>query len=616
MRFFGDPCVVIFLPLTLGKGRSGDYIVTVPQIRILPDVLASQVAAGEVVERPASAVKELVENSLDAGAGEVLVEIRRGGAALVRVTDDGCGMSRDDALLSLERHATSKLVDAGGLQDIRTLGFRGEAVPSIASVSRFRLVSCEPGSVSGTEILIEGGVVKEVKEAGSAPGTMTEVRDLFFNVPARRKFLRAETTESAHIEHQLRLHALAAADVRFRFRKDEREVFDLPAGMSRLDRVRWMLGTNVGKELIPVPAVHGNGLSVEGFLLPPGHARKGRKHQCVFLNGRPVEDAAISRGLIEGFRGGLSDGLHPAAWLWIEMEPKLVDVNVHPAKREIRLHRPHELRDAIAEAVREGLKAENERRQPVIPKANPSVSATPVSTPVSAPVSKPAPPRSWPGVSSVQAPTLPLEIPPAQETPSFPSPSRFRRIGELLGRYAVLESEDGLVLLDPRAARERILYERWLAGTEGKAVETQSLLVPTLFEPGPREVELLLRHREIFSDAGFELEDFGGGTIQVTAVPVFLDSGDVGGFLTRVIDDLADGAGPSARFALDRLARVMSRRAALQESPRPEEAQALLEKLFRCELPYCAPDGRPTLTEFSLRELEKRFGGGGVRGSE
>ncbi|MEP4078703.1 DNA mismatch repair endonuclease MutL [Haloferula sp.] len=579
-----------------------------PSIRILPDVLASQVAAGEVVERPASAVKELVENSLDAGAGEVLVEIRRGGAALLRVTDDGCGMSRDDALLSLERHATSKLADAGGLQEIRTLGFRGEAVPSIASVSRFRLVSCEGGAVSGTEVLIEGGEVKEVKEAGSAPGTMTEVRDLFFNVPARRKFLRAETTESAHIEHQLRLHALAAADVRFRFRKDEREVFDLPAGMSRLDRVRWMLGTTVGKELVPVPTQHGNGLNVEGFLLPAGHARKGRKHQCVFLNGRPVEDAAISRGLIEGFRGGLSDGLHPAAWLWIEMEPNLVDVNVHPAKREIRLHRPHELREAIAEAVREGLKADEEKRQPVVPEAKRSAEKV-VSTP------RPETPRAWPGVATVEAPSLPLET-SAEEPISFPSPSRFRPIGELLGRYAVLESEDGLVLLDPRAARERILYERWLDGKEEEPLETQNLLVPALFEPGPREVELLLRHREIFAEAGFELEDFGSGTIQVTTAPVFLDSGDIGVFLTRVIDDLSEGSSPSARFALDRLARVMSRRAALQEDARPEEAQALLQRLFRCELPYCAPDGRPTLTEFSLRELEKRFNGAGGGSAE
>lgn len=577
-----------------------------PRIRVLPDVLASQVAAGEVVERPASAVKELVENSIDAGAGEVLVEIRRGGAALIRVTDDGGGMSREDALLSLERHATSKLADAKGLQEIRTLGFRGEAVPSIASVSRFRLLTCPRDEVAGTEVQVEGGEVREVKEAGCAPGTMTEVRDLFFNVPARRKFLRAESTESAHIEHQLRLHALAAPGVRFRFRKNEREVFDLPAGMSRLDRVRWMVGTSAGDEVISLPLKHGNGVSVEGFLLPATHARKGRKHQCVFLNGRPVEDAAISRGLTEGFRGGLQDGLHPMAWLWIEMEPALVDVNVHPAKREIRLHRPHDLREAIAEAVRAGLVAEQEKKAPAIPDPSlPEISPRREAS------------RNWP-TAVAQASVLPLEEPVATDAEvavarqaAFSSPSRFRMIGELLGRYAVLESEDGLVLLDPRAARERIHYERWLSSTEGSAIETQKLLVPTLFEPGPREAERLLRHREAFAEAGFELEDFGGGTLQVAAVPLFLDSGDIGGFLTRVSDDLAEGAGPSTRLAYERLARVLARRAALQEDPRPEEAQMLLERLFRCDLPYCAPDGRPTLTEYSLRELEKRFSGAG-----
>ncbi|MGE9269516.1 MAG: DNA mismatch repair endonuclease MutL [Verrucomicrobiales bacterium] len=271
----------------------------------MPDVLASQVAAGEVVERPASVVKELVENSVDAGAKEVLVEIRKGGAAFIRVTDDGCGMSREDALLSLERHATSKLKEAEDLHQIRTLGFRGEAVPSIASVSRFRLMTCRPGEVVGCEVLVEGGVVGEIRDAGCAPGTVIEVKDLFFNVPARRKFLRTETTESAHIEHQLRLHALAADGVRLRFRKDEREVFDFPGGMSRRDRVRWMLGTQVGSELKDLAAVEERGMRVEGYVLPAVHARKGKRHQCVFLNGRPVDDPAISRGLVEGFRGGL-----------------------------------------------------------------------------------------------------------------------------------------------------------------------------------------------------------------------------------------------------------------------------------------------------------------------
>lgn len=602
-----------------------------PRIRILPEILASQVAAGEVVERPASAVKELVENSLDAGAGEILVEIRRGGAALLRVIDDGSGMSRDDALLSLERHATSKLAESSDLAAIRTLGFRGEAVPSIASVSRFRLITREPSAVAGTEIAVEGGVMRDVREAGCAPGTTVEVKDLFFNVPARRKFLRAETTEAAHVEHQLRLHALAAAGVRFRFRKDEREVFDLPGGMSRLDRVRWMTGTELGGELVVLPLTHGNGTSVEGFVLPAIHARKGRRHQCVFLNGRPVEDSAISRGLAEGFRGALSDGLHPAAWVWIDMEPSLVDVNVHPAKREIRLHRPHELRDVLTEAVRAGLAAAEATRRPVfnVPAgapAQPRVAAgvssrtpdergkvpTESGTGPSFPVAPPPPavPREWPAVLPVQrhfeaiTPATPVAAVPAEEkTPPF------RYIGTLHDRFALLESEDGLVLLDPRAARERILYERWLHDADGRGVDSQTLLVPVLLEPGPRECELALRHRDEFAKAGIELEDFGSGTLRIGALPDFLNLADARAFLTGLIDELAAGQLPGSRLAFDHLAKLLARRAALTESPRPHEALRVLEVLFRCDLPYCAPDGRPTLSEFSLRELERRFAG-------
>lgn len=574
-----------------------------PRIRILPEILASQVAAGEVVERPASAVKELVENSLDAGAGEILVEIRRGGAALLRVIDDGSGMSRDDALLSLERHATSKLSDSAGLATIRTLGFRGEAVPSIASVSRFRLITREPESVAGTEIAVEGGVMRDVREAGCAPGTTVEVKDLFYNVPARRKFLRAESTEAAHIEHQLRLHALAAAGVRFRFRKDEREVFDLPGGMSRHDRVRWMTGTELGSELVVLPLTHGNGIAVEGFILPAAHARKGRRHQCVFLNGRPVEDSSISRGLAEGFRGALSDGLHPCAWLWIDLEPSLVDVNVHPAKREIRLHRPHELRDVLTAAVRDGLARAEAARRPVVVTSPGAARLAPAIE-----ASVPAP-RIWPAALPVQRQ---LEM-PATELPSMPPAEKalpFRYLGTLHERFALLESEDGLVLLDPRAARERILYERWLHDAAGRGVESQALLVPVLLEPGPRECELALRHRDEFARAGIELEDFGSGTLRIGSLPEFLQLSDARNFLTGLIDDLAAGQSPGARLAFEMLAKALARRATLAECPRPQEAMRLLEILFRCDLPYCAPDGRPTLTEFSMRELERRFSGG------
>lgn len=569
-----------------------------PKIRVLPDILASQVAAGEVVERPASVVKELVENSIDAGAGEILVEIERGGAARIRVLDDGCGMSKEDALLSLERHATSKIRESADLGSIRTLGFRGEAVPSIASVSRFRMLTREKDSLSGTEILVDGGRVRAVQEAGCAPGTLIEASALFFNMPARRKFLRAEATEAAHIEHQLRLHALAAPRVRFRFRRDDREVFDLPPAARALDRVRHLLGTETAAELVEVPVTHGNGVSVEGFVLPAIHARKGRRHQCVLLNGRPVEDSVISRALAEGFRGAVADGLHPAAWIWIDLEPHLVDVNVHPAKREVRFHRPIDIREVIVEAVTSALRA----KEPL--------PAVPTSAP--APGRPPETSRPWPAPLAAQ-PVLPIgrPLPPAEvisvPAPAGPAVPAFRALGLLHQRFVLLESEDGLVLFDPRAGRERIFYEKLLAGRE-EGVDSQGLLVPELVELDPRDHELLVRERDALAASGVELEPFGGNTVQVRSLPACLGVVDPRAFISALIDELLHEAVPGGRFARERLAKLLARRAATGLPVRMIETPPLLEALFACELPYCAPDGRPTLTEFSIRELERRFG--------
>jgi len=565
-------------------------------IRVLPDILASQVAAGEVVERPASVVKELVENSIDAGAREVRVDVDRGGTALIRVADDGSGMNRDDALLSLERHATSKLREAGDLATIRTLGFRGEAVPSIASVSRFRMITRRAEDVAGTEIVVDGGKVRDVREAGRAPGTTIEARALFFNIPARRKFLRAESTESAHIEHQLRLHALAAPQVRFRLRRDEREIFDLPAVKHALDRVRQMLGPELGRELIPLPLTHGPGIGVEGFVLPPSHARKGRRHQHVFLNGRPVEDPVISRALAEGFRGALAAGMYPAAWLWIDMEPALVDVNVHPAKREVRFHRPVDLREAIASAVASGV------RPPVLPPSPPPRQTGSVTAPGSAPTPPQPPPRPLPLHSSIE-----LELPstaPAQPASATPG---FRVIGLLLRRYVLLESDDGLVFLDPRAATERILYDEITRGM-ADGLETQGLLVPVLLELDPRDLDLVLQGRAAMQDAGIEVEAFGGNTLRISTIPACIGINDPREFLGALIDELLHGTAPGKRFAHERMARLIARRAALRVQPALAEVPKLLDALFRCELPYCAADGRPTLSEYNLREIHRRMG--------
>jgi len=583
-----------------------------PKIRVLSDILASQVAAGEVVERPASVVKELVENSIDAGALEVRVDVDQGGAALIRVSDDGCGMTREDAMLSLERHATSKLRTAGDLAEIRTLGFRGEAIPSIASVSRFRMVTREAGAVVGTEILVDGGKIRDVRDAGCAPGTVIEAKALFFNMPARRKFLRAETTEAAHVEHQLRLHALAAPQVRFRMRRDDREVFDLPPASKAVDRVRQLLGVDLARELIALPRTEGSGVSVEGFVLPPGHARKGRKHQFVFLNGRPVEDAVISRALAEGFRGALVEGMYPAAWLWIDMEPVLVDVNVHPAKREVRFHRPIDVRDAIIEAVSNGLRPP----MPVPPLRR-------IETPVGSRevITSQLPPRPISEAFHVPQPELqhwepalppPTAPPPYQKTLATPSAQSgacpdFRILGLLLQRFVVLESADGLVLFDPKAARERIIYETLLRQRETSPA-VQGLLVPVLLEMDPRDLDLLLRERASLAAAGMEVEAFGGNTVQIRSLPACLGIDDPRPFLGGMLDELLHDSVSGARFAFERLARTLAKRAGLLVIPKLAETEALLAELFTCDLPYCAADGRPTLTEFGMRELGRRFG--------
>ena len=571
-----------------------------PKIRVLPDILASQVAAGEVVERPASVVKELVENSIDAGAREIRVDIDRGGTALIRVSDDGCGMSREDALLSLERHATSKLRTAGDLAAIMTLGFRGEAVPSIASVSRFRMVTRETDAVAGTEIVVDGGKVRDVRDAGCAPGTVIEAKALFYNMPARRKFLRAETTEAAHVEHQLRLHALAAPNVRFRLRRDDREVFDLPPAAKAVDRVRHLLGTDLSRELLALPLTHGNGISVQGYVLPASHARKGRRHQFVFLNGRPVEDAVISRALAEGFRGAISDGMYPAAWLWIDLEPTLVDVNVHPAKREVRFHRPVDVRDAILEAVAVGLRPP----APVLPPRIERAAVLPVFShddsveiaPVVAVFHAPQP----------VLPELGMETLPPPVAGGAPD---FRLVGMLHQRFVLLESGDGLVLFDPKAAKERIYFEKLLNHGDG-VLETQGLLVPVLLELDPRDLDLVLRERMALQEAGIEVEAFGGNTLQIHSLPACLPVDDPRPFLGALMDELLHDPAPGARFAIDRLARVLAKKAAAPVIPKLAETVPLLAELFACELPYCAADGRPTLTEFSMKELDRRFGNG------
>ncbi|MFP6856555.1 MAG: DNA mismatch repair endonuclease MutL [Roseibacillus sp.] len=584
-----------------------------PRIHVMPDALASQVAAGEVVERPASVVKELVENSLDAGAKEVRVEIQRGGVALVKVSDDGIGMNREDAVLSLERHATSKLRDKEGLTSIVTLGFRGEALPSIASVARFRLTTRERDALEGTEITVEGGKLRDVRDAGCPPGTTVEVRDLFYNIPARRKFLRSETTEAAHIDYQVRLHALACPEARVIHRKDGRTAFDVAASSDRRVRIGDLFGRDLLSKLQALPRVEHPGMAVSGYLLPPEAARKSRRGQYLFLNGRPVYDRVVWRALEEGFRGALPAGRHPVAWLWLEMDPHLVDVNVHPAKREVRFHRPSELRALILEAV--GQRSEMGAQESAVGNRGSGVGRdggqkfpdTPVQAVATSDgdaergrVETVAPPRVW------QAEAQP-EFGEEVEAPAAPA---FRVVGVLEGRYLVLEASDGLVLLEGEAARERILYERFLAGAERGVPESQGLLVPVLLELEARDADVALRNAENFREAGMEVESFGGVTVQLRSLPALLSDADPKALLLDLVDELVASVESRAGRTLtfEKFAGELAKVGARGERCRAESAQALLDQLFTCDLPYCTPDGRPTLVQYSSAELRRRFG--------
>jgi DNA mismatch repair protein MutL len=622
------------------------------KIRILTDSLASQVAAGEVVERPAAVIRELVENSIDAGATHVTVEVQRGGAALIRVTDDGSGMDREDAMLCIERHATSKIRTKEDLGAIRTLGFRGEALPSIASVSRFRLASRETHALCGTEIEITGGKMSGVKDHGGAPGTTIEVRSLFFNVPARRKFLRTESTEYAHIEQQFRLHAIAYPRISFTLIRDGGVAFHLPATPHVLERIQGLVGNELASRLIEVPRMESQGVTVWGYIGGPGLSRSSRQQQLTFLNGRPIESPSINYGLREGCHTTLMKGQHPVTFLFLEMEPSAFDVNVHPAKKEVRFHDGFAVREAVAKAVHHALGTATKlpeghptmerammgaaqqpvgalQQQPlpgwVAPPSARPLSHFPAATPTPAPTSAPSVrPESIPNpteashdpsaTSSSQL-SAPAPMPAAAQAPSpvhgqgqVPA---FRIIGVLQKLYVLMESAEGLVLMDQHAAHERVNFEKMRRAMEAGGVPSQRLLMPLTLQVSPRDGDVLSRNLESLARLGIEVEPFGPNVFKVEALPTFLKTDDPLAWLDQVIEELQglSSKASSLRLGEDMIATTVCRHSVkANDYLSMPELQALLADLFACEMPYCCPHGRPTLIQMSLSELERKFG--------
>jgi DNA mismatch repair protein MutL len=612
------------------------------RIRLLSETVASQVAAGEVVERPASVIKELVENSLDAGARKIDVVIRRGGISLVRVIDDGCGMDRDDALLSLERHATSKIRSAADLQAVATLGFRGEALPSIASVSRFRLTTRESGAIAGTEIIVNGGKIDVVRDGGEAPGTQVEVRSLFYNLPARRKFLRSENTESRNIEHQIHLQAIGHPEIGFSLMRDDRVLFQLPATATLGDRIRDLYGVELLQRLVEMNGAASPKIGITGFIGQAGLSRQTRSQQLVFVNGRAIESSLITGAVREGYHTALMKGQYPVTFLFVELDPSAVDVNVHPAKREVRFRDPNGVREAVVRCIQQTLERARAGWQEKF--------TAPVQEPAAAVSAKAVPDLSL--RSEVTAPEAThLELPhlgnaagvadtgrargsemaghvpglperhfdsagdavalQPQQRVTKPAQQQFEIIGVLSKLYVLMENASGLVLVDQHAAHERVLFEELRRRMEEQGVPTQKLLLPQTFDVPPRDADWIEHNLSVLQRMGIGIESFGPDTFKIDSLPSFLDVSDAAQFMRKVIDDLksAGNSASAMRLGEEMIAKSVCRHAVKANDPlRYPEVEKLIRDLLDCDLPYCCPHGRPTMIQISLAELEKKFG--------
>jgi DNA mismatch repair protein MutL len=573
------------------------------RIRLLPEQVANQIAAGEVIERPASVVKELVENALDADAHRISVTTKGGGRTLMRVTDDGWGMSRDDALLALERHATSKITKAEDLASIRSLGFRGEAVPSIAAVSRFTLTSRERGAASGTEIEMAGGKILSVKDAGTAEGTTVEVRSLFFNLPARRKFLRTEPTENAHIEHIVTLCALGHPSVAFRLVMEEREVFSLAPVTRLIDRLRELHGAEICEQLVPVE-FQGEAAKIHGFI---------GKH--VFVNGRPVESRGIGYALQEGYHTALMKGRFPVTFLFVDIDPELVDVNIHPAKREVRFREEFAVRQAVIQAVRVALEPQAGVIRPV--GSGGVTQAIPV---MMSRADEPARPtlelRGESVATEAQQTTfVPLEqvvtSAPGGGTITTEDEGTWKILGVVGRLYVLAESPGGLVLIDQHAAHERVLFEKMLRELESANAPSQKLLLPVTLEVDVRDAVFLASNAATLQKLGIGISEFGDKTFLVDALPPYMPVENLSQTMRLIVDELRQTGEQvhSRRLGEDKIATTVCRHAVKARDPlKGEELRALLEQLHRCDLPYTCPHGRPTMIQISYQELEKKFG--------
>lgn len=625
-----------------------------PEIRILPDNVANQIAAGEVVERPMSVIKELLENSIDAGATRISIEFRNGGKSFMSIEDNGCGMTADQALLALERHATSKIRETADLDSIRSFGFRGEALPSIASVSHFVLRTRPEGAENGSEILVEGGKYRHCRETGMPAGTRIEISRLFFNVPARLKFLKSENTEAAHITRCVRLYAVAHPEIAFTLWENGREIFRSPAGTDLRARVGAIWGQQLSEDLIPLRGRESGGMKISGLVGKPGVSRAARTEMVTIVNGRPVDNRTMAYSLVESYHTLIPRGRYPLAFLFLEIDPHAVDVNVHPAKREVRFRNESAVRNLIISAVLETVGVAAEEIE--IPKTAAPVPAFRVPAPTtperaerfpeekrtfpSAPASAGAPTAAFPEKTPRGTERVPAEknaerndfsfrtnsVPAVSEKKPEPpkasaesragtraTPTDWRHIGRLgFDGLELFQVENALLVFNPRLALERVWYERAIERFKKSERISQALLIPEPIEFEPVLADALMQNMATLNEAGFAVEEFGRNFFRITEIPDWLSpKTDVKTFVRDLISRIARLPAEFSRgnIAHDTLARIAATQAMQSRAELTDEKdlRALLARLFATSQPNVSPNGQKIFFEISRGEIARRF---------
>jgi DNA mismatch repair protein MutL len=603
------------------------------KIRVLADHVANQIAAGEVVERPASVAKELVENSIDAGATRITIEIEAGGRRLLKVSDDGEGMVRDDAILAFERHATSKIRASDDLIAIGTLGFRGEALASIASVAKVELTTNTADATAGTRVGIDGGRMRDVKDAAHPRGTTIAVRDLFFNVPARGKFLRSEATETFHLTNLVTHYALAHPEIAFAFVNNGRDVVRAVPAKNLRERAYQIFGEAFLENLLEVDGGEVTVARVTGFVSAPRDRRTSRDSQYLFVNRRFVRDRMIGRSLSEGYRSILPHGVYPAALLFVETPLEEVDVNVHPAKTEVRFRRPDAVADAVREAVRRALASagfvyQEPQIQRVEPQLEPQI-PPPFQTAATAAVSaSPPQPRieftPLPSgdeiardieamIRSSSVPALP-PVDSAQKLAREVTPetlsANIRPLGQLEESFIIATDDEGLLLIDQHVAHERVLFDKYRALESERRVESQQLLVPETFELTPAQAAVFDQLAPELEVYGFELMRLSGRTVAIRSVPADLPAGEARNMLAELLETVDAEKKSSARETLrDEIAASLACHAAIKVnmSLTPEKMRWLIDRLLQTSSPTTCPHGRPVILRLGMRDILKGF---------